>query len=220
MNLNQSATALLAEVKTNPRLRWGLWTIVGVLWFYGVLELRDAVQGKNDSYLALGKKVMRMKETAGQSEWPSRLRDTQSLQLNLESRLWRENTIGLAQATFHDWLNQLAQQANLTKVQLVVAVQDGESAGGKESAGSDGSGTRIASDLWKVSAKLNFDFNPQSLYPFLTRISTHERKVAVESLVIRSTPTPKAELMLVAYFRKPVPGVPAELGQKIGRREG
>lgn len=218
MNFNQSATALLAELKTNPRLRWGLWAIVGVLWFYGILALRDEVQVKSDSYLSLSKRVLRMKGTAAQSEWPSRLRDAQSLQLNLESRLWRENTIGLAQATFHDWLNQIAQQANLTKVQLVVAAQDNESATGKEPASSEGGGTRNTSDLWKVSAKLNFDFNPQGFYPLLTRISAHEQKVAIESLVIRSTPTPKAELMLVAYFRKPAPGISAELVPKNGQR--
>ncbi len=218
MNLNQSATALLAELKANPRLRWGLWAIVGVLWFYGVLALRDEVQRQSDTYLALSKRVMRIQGTATQSEWSNRVGDARSLQFNLESRLWRENTIGLAQATFHDWLNQLAQQANLTKVQLVVAAQDDESAGGKEPAGSDGSGTRIASDLWKVSAKLIFDFNPQDFYPLLRRISTHEKKVAVESLVIRSTPTPKAELMLVAYFRKPAPGASAENAQKNGPR--
>jgi len=218
MNLNQSANALLTELKTNPRLRWGFWAIVGVLWLYGVLALRDEVQRKSDSYLVLSKKVARTQETAAQSEWPNRLGDARSLQLNLESRLWREDTIGLAQATFHDWLSQLAQQANLTKVQLVVAAQDIESAGRKDSASSDGSGTRIASDLWKLSAKLNFDFNPQSFYPLLTRISTHEKKVAVELLAIRSTPTPKAELMLVAYFRKPTPGVPAESAQRNGQR--
>ena len=218
MDLNQSATALLAELKANPRLRWGLWAIVGVLWFYGVLELRDEVQRKSEIHLALSKRVIRIQATAAQSEWSNRAGDARSLQSNLESRLWRENTIGLAQATFHDWLNQLAQQANFAKVQLVVSAQDDESAVGKESASSDGSGTRMASDLWKVSAKLNFDFNPQSFYTLLSRISTHERKVAVESLVIRSTPTPKADLMLVAYFRKPAPDVPAEPAQKNGQR--
>lgn len=218
MTLSQSARTLVAELKANPRLRWGLWAIIGVLWFYGVLELRDAVQSKSDSYLALSKKVTRSQGTAAQSEWPSRLRDAQSLQINLESRLWRENTIGLAQATLHDWLNQLAQQAKLTKVQLLVAAQDNESAGGKEPASSDGSGTRIASDLWKVSAKLAFDFNPQGFYPLLTRISTHEKKVVVEALVIRSAPTPKAELMLVAYFHKPAPGAPAENARKNDQR--
>ncbi len=218
MDLPRSATALLAELKANPRLRWGLWAIVGVLWFYGVLALRDEVQAKSDAYLALSRKVMRMKGTAAQSEWPARLGDARAMQLDLESRLWRESTIGLAQATFHDWLNQLAQQAALTKVQLLVAAQDDESAGGKEQAGGDGVTTRVASDLWKVSAKLSFDFNPQNFYPLLTRISTYEKKVTVESLVIRSTPTPKAELMLVAYFRKPAPGAPAELAQKNGPR--
>ena len=218
MNLNHSAAALLSELKANPRLRWGVWAIVGVLWFYGVLTLRDEVQVKSDNYLALNKKVMRMKGTAAQSEWPTRLKDAQSLQLNLESRLWQENTIGLAQATFHDWLNQFAQQSNLTKVQLVVAAQDNESTVGKESARSDSGETRPSSDLWKVSAKLSFDFNPQSFYPLLKRILTNEKKVAIESLVIRSTPTPKVELMLVAYFRKQTPRAPAELARKDDQR--
>jgi len=218
MNLNQSATAFLGELKANPRLRWGLWAIVGVLWCYGILALRDEVQSKSDSYLALSRRVLRIQETAAQSEWPARLGDAQSLKINLESRLWRENTIGLAQATFHDWLTQITQQANLTKVQLVVAAQDNESAAGKAPTSGDGRGAANASDLWKVSAKLNFDFNPQGLYPLLTRISAHEQKVIVESLVIRSAPTPKAELMLVAYFRKPAPGAPAEAGQKNGPR--
>lgn len=214
MNLNQSANALLAELKANPRLRMGLWVIVGVLWFYGVLALRDEVQRNNDSYVALSKRVARTQETAAQSEWPNRLGDTKSLQLNMESRLWRENTIGLAQATFHDWLNQLAQQASLAKVQLLVAAQDEESA--KEAAGSDGGKEHITSSLWKVSAKFSFDFNPQSFYPLMSRMTGHEKKVIVESLVIRSTPAPKAELLLVAYFLKPAAATAAQLAQNNG----
>ncbi|OIR06760.1 hypothetical protein GALL_110080 [mine drainage metagenome] len=202
MKLNQSADALLAELKANPRLRWGLWTIVGVIWLYGVLAMHDEVQEKRDSYLALSKRVARIQGTATQSEWSNRLGEAKSLQLNLENRLWREGTIGLAQATFHDWLYQSAQQASLGNVQLLVAAQDDESEGSGGKGSADG-GTRSASDLWRVSAKLSFDFNPQSFYPLLARIASHEKRVSIESLTIRSTPTPKAELLLVAYFLKP-----------------
>ena len=206
MNINQSINALLTELRANPRLRWGLWVIAAVLWLYGVLALHDAVQTKRDSYLVLIQRVTRLQGTATQGEWSNRLAEAKSLQVNLESRLWRESTIGLAQATFHDWLYQLAQQASLGNVQLQVAAQDDGSNGGdgRESAGGR---TRGASDLWRVSAKLSFDFNPQSFYPLLARISSHEKKVAIESLVIRSMPTPKAELLLVAYFLRPPPSV-------------
>ncbi|HUW36058.1 MAG TPA: hypothetical protein VMV91_01900 [Rhodocyclaceae bacterium] len=214
MKLNQSADALLAELRANPRLRWGLWAIAGVLWLYGVLAMHDEVQAKRDSYLALSKSVARIQGTATQSEWSNRLGEAKSLQLNLESRLWREGTLGLAQATFHDWLYQSAQQAGLANVQLLVAAQD-DGSGGKGPA--DG-GMRSASDLWRVSAKLSFDFNPQSFYPLLAHIYSHEKRVTVESLVIRSTPTPKAELLLVAYFLKPPSAAPAETNQRNGRQ--
>jgi len=213
MTLTQSANSFLVELKASPRLRWGVWGIVGVLWLYGALDLRDEVQRDSETNRAIGKKIARTQETAAQTEWPNRLAEAQSLQLGMESRLWRENTIGLAQATFHDWLSLSAQQANLTKVQLAVAAQDGENIDGKDKSGSDNT-----SNLWKVSAKLSFDFSPQSLYPFLTRIVAHDKKVAIESLIIRGTPSPKAELILVAYFLKPAPGTEATQQMNRGQK--
>lgn len=214
MNLNESLKALFANLKANPRLRWGVLSIVGVLWFYSVLELRDAVQRKNEAYTALNKKIARMQGAAEQAEWPSRLKEAHAVQFTMEKRLWRESTIGLAQATINDWLTQLTQQANLTKVQLQVAAQ--EDGGVKKGDGSDGVATPAGSDLWKVSAKLAFDFSPQSFYPLLGHIATNEKKVIVESLVIRSNPVPKAELLLVTYFRKPTAAQSAEEGAANG----
>lgn len=218
MILNQSVKTIFAELKANPRLRWGLWGIAGVLWLYGVLELRDEIQRQSDAYRAINRKIARIQGTATQTEWLARRQDAQSMQLNLENRLWRESTIGLAQATFHDWLSQLTQQADIAKAQLVVAAQDEESTGGKDAASADNSGTLAAPGLWKVSAKLAFDFNPQSFYPLLTQLTTQEKKVIIESLVIHSTPTPKAELVLVAYFQKPAPGATSELTPRKGQR--
>lgn len=198
MNITQSANSILVELKANPRLRWGIWGIVGVLWLYGALNLRDEVHSQSEINRAISKNISRLQETVIQAEWPNRLGAAQSLQLDLEGHLWRESTIGLAQATFHDWLNQSAQQANLSKVQLTVAAQESENIDGKGKSGSDN-----ASSLWKVSARMTFDFSPLSLYPFLAKIASYDKKVVVESLAIRGTPNPKAELILVAYFLKP-----------------
>jgi hypothetical protein len=204
MNLNQSARSLYATLKTTPRLRWGVLGIVGILWLYGALELRDQVKLKNDAYAAMGKKIARIQGVATESEWPARLKEAQALQLKLENRLWREATIGLAQATMNDWLTAVTQQASLGKVQLAVAAQDDDVGSGKAGSNENGSAGG-QSDLWKVSARLSFDFNPQTFYPLLNRIATNDKRIAIESLVIRSTPTPKAEMSLVAYFIKPAP---------------
>lgn len=196
--------ALLDELKSNSRLRWGLLGIVGILWFYGILELRDQVQAKEDGYRSLSKKIARIQGTAAQTEWPTRLADARKLQGTLEKPLWRETSIGLAQASFNDWLSQLNQQANLGKVQQTVAAQGDDAAPGKETAAASSSG------LWKLSAKLSFDFNPLTFYPWLGKLEKSDRQVIVESMTIRSLPSPKAEVMLVAYFLKQKPVADAE----------
>lgn len=197
MDIGRSVNGLTAELKANPRLRLGLSAIVGILWFYGLLALHDSVQAKRASYEAVSQRVLRMRDIAQQSEWPKRRDEARSLQVKLEHHLWRGSTLGLAQATFHDWLNQAAIQAKLTRVQLLVA---GE---GEPHRRTDAPRGAMATKLWKVSAKLAFDFDPRTFYPLLRRISNSERKVIIESLTIHRRPTPKAQLLLVAYFLKP-----------------
>ena len=203
MDLTQATAAFVVEVKSSPRLRWGILGIVAILWLYGVLELRDAVQAKGDVYRTANRKAARIHAMANQTEWPSRLVEAQSLQVELENRLWRENTIGLAQASFHDWLSLQAQKSNMTKVQLTVAKQEDDGGDGKDLSGKSDGGPSAKTGQWKISARIAFDFNPQSFYPWLSQMTSNEKKVVVESLTIRSMPVPKAELLLVAYFSKP-----------------
>ncbi len=200
MALTESLPTLLAGIKTNPRLRLGIWLIVGIAWLYGLLLLRDEVKHATSEHQALAKKVARVGAQAGQNEWVERVEPAQAMQLQLESRLWRESTIGLAQAGFQDWINQAVQQASLTRPVVSVAVQE-ESASDKNAAGTKE--TEPNRDLWKVSAKLSFDFTPKNLYALLGRLAGHDKQIVVETLVIRGAPAPRAELLLVAYFQKP-----------------
>lgn len=200
MSLTESFLPLLSEIKTNPRLRFGLWLIAGIAWLYGVLLLRDEVRYAAAEHQALAKKVARATAQAGQTEWTERIEPVQAIQLQMESRLWRESTIGLAQAAFQDWLNQAVQQAKLTRSAVNVLAQE-EIAPEKKAAGTRD--TDVNSDLWKVSAKLSFDFSPKSLYDLMGRLAMHDKQIVVETLVIRGTPAPRAEMMLVAHFQKP-----------------
>jgi DNA-binding helix-hairpin-helix protein with protein kinase domain len=197
---SESLTLLLAGIKANPRLRLGLWFIVGIAWLYGLLLLRDATIRAATEYQVLAKKVARVEALSGQNEWIARVEPAQSQQLYLESRLWRESTIGLAQAAFQDWLNQAVQQANLTHSVVTVAAQEESSS---EKAAPNVTEAAPNSDLWKVSAKLSFDFTPKSLYALMGYLSEHDKQTVVETLVIRGAPASRVEMMLVAHFQKP-----------------
>jgi hypothetical protein len=61
-----------------------------------------------------------------------------------------------------------------------------------------------AGGLWQITAKLNFPFVPDKTYAFLTAVAEHPQIIEVETLSLRTTPVPQAELALVAYFRKQV----------------
>lgn len=204
MTLTEALSPLMAGVKDNPRLRLGLWLVVGIFWLYGLLLLRDEARLAASEQQTLAKKVARMQAQSNQSEWKARVEPAQALQLELESRLWREGTIGLAQATFQDWLNQAVQQSTLTRAVVTVAAQE-ESAPDNNNTAKTESG--LNRDLWKVSAKVGFDFVPKGLYALLGRLEGHDKQIIVESLVVRRLPAPRAEMVLVAYFQKPAASV-------------
>lgn len=195
MALTEPINALLAGVKANPRLRLGLWLIVCIVWFYGILLLRDEARLAVSEQQALARKLARIQAQTAQTEWMERAESARARQLDLEERLWRESTIGLAQATFQDWLNQAVQQASLTHPAVTVAAME-ENAGGETE-------TRHDEDIWKVSAKLGFDFSQKGFYTLMGRLATHDKQIVVETLTIRGEPAPRAEMVLVAHFQKP-----------------
>lgn len=202
MSAAQPIRRLLAETRANPRLRWGMWGILGILWFYGVLELRDASHRQTEAYRAVSRKLVRAQAVATQAEWPARLDQANAARLEMENRLWKAATLGLAQATFNDWLAQMTQQSNLARSQLTVSAQGDEAGTGREAVGGD-KGTDAMPGLWKVSARLSFDFAPPGFHRLLAQLAGHDKGVVIESLVVRGSPNPRVEMLLVAYFQKP-----------------
>ena len=209
MALTESLSPIFAGLKDNPRLRLGFWLIVAIFWLYGLLLLRDEARLVASEHLALARKVTRLQAQARQTEWAARVEPALAGQIALESRLWREATIGLAQATFQDWLNQAVQQSSLTRGVVTVAAQE-DNLPDKNVATKTESG--LNQDIWKVSAKVGFEFTPKGLYGFLGRVEGNDQQIIVESLVVRGPPTPRVEMVLVAYFQKPAAA--AKLGMQ------
>lgn len=195
-----SLSLTIAAIRENPRLRIGIFVIFGILWFYGLLVLGEEVTLAGREHQTMARKLARLNAQATQTEWAARAGPTLAIQLDLESRLWREGTIGLAQAAFQDWLNQAMSQSGVTRTAAIVAAQEDSAV---EKSGANTTGADPTRDLWKVSAKASFDFTPKGLYTLLGRLEGYEKQITVESLIVRGSQVPRVEMVLVAYFQKP-----------------
>ena len=186
----------LAELRNNARLRVGVALILAVLWVYAILLLRDARDAAVGEYRNASVKLARLQAVEQQADWGERLNAAKTLQAEIESRLWRGATLGLARASFQDFLGQQMRQAGITRPSVAMGTADEESR-------SEGAQTGLTDDLWKVKAKLVFDFNPLSFNKLFVQLANHPHRVVVESLHVTKEPVPRVEAVLLAYFQKP-----------------
>lgn len=207
-----------AEFRSNPRLRWGVWSIVAILWISGILALRDEVSREVVEHESLTRKVLRARQAATEERWLVRRDEARALSVALEDRLWREATLGLAQASFNDWLRSAISQSGISNAQVSIGAQsDAGTGAGSGAPGAAGEGGAAEpAGLWKVSARVAFDFRPASLGDLLARLGGSERSVVVESMRLGRGPNPRAELLLVAYFQRPADAMARDGGGRKG----
>lgn len=192
---------MLIQIRSNPRLRWGLWAIFGILWLYAILVLRDVLQDKQDKYHAVIQSVSRLNAQLTQPEWTSRVVSAKTMAVQMESRLWQAPTSGLAQAAFQDWLKTTLAQAGLNQPVLTVTVLDGATSTAMAAASP---AVSTPTDLWKVRATLSFEFNPENFIALMNKIEFGEKLVSIEALSLRKEPAPRVDMQLTAYFQKQV----------------
>jgi hypothetical protein len=190
----------LAEFRGSLRLRLLLAGVVAILWLFAVINLRDLAIAKYTQFVGVERQIAKTKLQASQADWPQRLQAIKLLQVELEGRLWQNSTQGLAQAAFQDWLNQAAIRANLGRPAVtMLAVEDKADSGPSDNA--PGTGSPDA-NLWRVRAKIEFDFTQPGLMNLLKQVTMNPQQVVVESLNIRKEPVPRADMLLVANFQK------------------
>jgi hypothetical protein len=207
--MNVIGHELVSQLKDNPRLRWGLWCILGILWFYGILLLGDEVQLAQTQFQSVEASIARSRAQESQKEWPERVAPAKLLAVELEGRLWLAATQGLAQAAVQDWLNQAAAQAGVAKPRITMTALDETQSNDPRRAPSSSSSTAPESpaappaDLWKIRAKVELEFAPGAFMALLSAIESSQKQLIVETLTIRREPVPRAEIVLVAYFQRP-----------------
>jgi hypothetical protein len=190
----------VAEFRTNLRLRLLLAGVAAIVWLYAVLNLRDLAIAKNLQFIGFERQIAKTKLQTTEADWPQRLQEIKLMQVELEGRLWQNSTQGLAQAAFQDWLNQAAIKATLGRpaVTMLAVEEKGDAANNDNTANPASPNLQ----LWKVRAKLEFDFTPPGLMNLLKQITVNPQQVVVESLNIRKEPVPRVDMLLVANFQK------------------
>lgn len=191
MSMVTNLDRLHQTLRGNLRLRLGLWAIAGILGFYGGLLVQERTDALANDYLANLKKLDRARLDSRESVWLERAKEAGEQRFKLEDRLWQAPTQALAQAQFRDWVNQTLQRAGLQKATLTLIDVD-ETKGNAVS----------ESNSWKVHLKADFDLNPKTFYGWLGVIKTYDRLIVLDSAKIRTQPSPRAEIHLVAHFLK------------------
>lgn len=191
----------LTEFRANLRLRLLLAGVVAIVWLYGVITMRETAMAKNQQFIGLERQIAKLKMQVNQSDWPQRLDSIKLVRVELEGRLWQNSTQGLAQAAFQDWLNQAAIRASLGRpaITMLAVEEKSESAASADGAANPAT---AAPELWKVRAKIEFDFTPPGLMNLLKQITINPQQIVVETVNIRKEPVPRVDMILVAMVQK------------------
>lgn len=186
------------ELRNNPRLRWGIALIIGIAWLYGILLLQESLQEQEQQHRATVHALSRLRAQLAQPEWIARAAQSKELSMQMEGGLWQAPTSGLAQAAFQDWLKAAAIKADTAHSQITVLVQDEA----VTSANNQNASIAMPYNLWKIKAKLGFDFTSATLFELMRKIDNHEKLIIVDTLNIQKEPIPRVEMELTAYFLK------------------
>lgn len=193
--LAEAAAPLVAQVKANRRLAIALALIPAILWGYLVMQTQQWVEGEVLALNRVRDEAARLERIAGDQTWVRRAREADSRRVELEGRLWRIETEGLARAEFQEWLLSAARKAGLGRPQVRLEANDSEA--------------QRQSAYRPINASLSGDFSPETLQAFLSAVANEKRLIVINSMRISRQPLPRIDMVLVAY------GLPAAAGQPV-----
>lgn len=175
----------LNEIRENTRLRCGIWLIVAILLLYGFMQLNLAVAIKETAYFDAAKRISSLESVKNQTEWLDRAAKGKSLRVQLESRLWRSSSKGLAQATFQSWIEKQASTYRLNNVRITM--QPVEELG-----------TELS--LWRVSANVSGEFRAGAFERFVSNVEKNPQIVVIDMLTLRNGRRPLFNSTMTAWF--------------------
>lgn len=181
-----NSQSLIKELHNNARLRIGLGLIALILASYIFLLLDEYRQKLQTEHETQVKRLAQLEGVTRQTEWTQRASDARALMVELQDKLWRANSKGLAQANLQAWLDSQIKAATITDTRLTIE--------------STVDSTKYE-NLWQVTAQINGNFTASSLDTLLLAFAKNPQWVMVDRLEIYRTKPAKFLLVVTAFFQ-------------------
>ena len=176
-----------AEFAGNARLRWGVWLILGIVLFYGVLSRSERAAAVHEEFAAEAGRLTRAESLLERRDWPDLLEAERNAHRELTAAFWQAETEGLAQAKLQAALAEIVGDLRL----LDLHVRSGLSRSVPDLPG-----------IWRVQIRLDAQYRPGVELKLLHAVATHPRKLVVDHLDLyrRKRQDSRLALSLSAYF--------------------
>ncbi len=177
------------ELRTNNRLQVGLVAIIAILVAYSLLSL-DEYRLKLIKELAQQQqRLAQLSGVVAQTEWQQRAEATRALRVQLEDKLWKANTVGLAQANFQAWLESNVRKhvpEARFRVDTPIEIQQEKM------------------NLWQIKAQVDGIFLFSKINDLLLNIAKQPQWVIIDRLETRQSGNDlRLTLVLSVYFLLP-----------------
>ena len=185
--LRHALRRLAAELGANARLRWGVWLILGILLVYCILVQSERLAAVHLDYAAEAGRLAKAEALLEGRDWPSLLEAEREVHRELESKFWRAETEGLAQAKLQDALAGVVEGLGLRELRIRSGV------------------SQPVPDLpgiWRVQTRMDAGYRPGVELRALHALATHPRKLIVDRLDLSQRQRRNSHLVLMvsAYF--------------------
>ena len=185
--LRRALQPLAAELGANARLRWGVWLILGILLVYCILVQSDRLAAAHRDYVAEAERLAKAQILLEGQDWPALFAAERETHRETESRFWRAETEGLAQAKLQDALSGAIDGLRLRNPRI----QSGVSQPVPDLPG-----------IWRVQTRLDAAYRSGAEIQALHALATHPKKLIVDRLQLNRRKQGRSRLMLIvsAYF--------------------
>ncbi len=177
---------LQQQTGSNPRLRWMLWGILYIFFIYFALSIGDWRAEQQQAINQLQRTAIKLEQLESQTEWPERWEAEKAVGAQLQARLWKAKSAGLAEADLQNFLRTLMNVHEGEGLRLRLAPTEMVTVGGET--------------LIKVSAEVSAMLDVTQIDNLMRAMAEHPRVLMVERFSYSPQRSGVFSMLVTAYF--------------------
>lgn len=180
----QALARVRTELDRSPRLRLGVWLIVGLLLVLGLTVQSDRLSAATTAYAEETRLLAGAQTALARTDWPELLTAEKAVHETLAARFWQAETEGLAQAQLQQALREMGERLDLRNVRIRAGL------------------TRAVPELpgvCQVQARFRSTYRDGDELRLLYALATFDRKLVADRLQLTDR-TAAVTVIVSAYF--------------------